>query len=369
MGYVTEITTIVPRLTPAIDGVGDYGLHLAQQMRQDFGLITQFVVADPHWSGASVIEDFSVKQLQKQSSHSLQELLPKQSNSCSIVLLHYVGYGYAKRGCPIWLVRGLESWSRGGKNRYLVTMFHELYAFGSIWTSQYWTSSLQKKLAARLVILSDRCLTSNQEYAGIIQKFSLGKHPENPILPIFSNVGEPENPPPLEERQRRLVVFGSRGSRERVYQRSRIVVLERICRELEITEIWDIGPAIDLQIESINGIPIICQGILTASQVSSVLANSTVGFFDYYLECLAKSGIFAAYCAHRLIPVGVWYEARDVDGLQVDHHYWLGDKYAQKMNLSAGQTIADNAYSWYKNHRLIVHAQTFITHLHRYLNR
>jgi hypothetical protein len=214
-------------------------------------------------------------------------------------------------------------------------------------------------------MLSDRCLTSNQEYAGIIEKFSLGKHPQNPVLPIFSNVGEPENPPPLWERQRRLVVFGSCGSRYRVYQQSRMS-LERICRELEITEIYDVGPAIDLQIEPINGIPVTCKGILTASEVSSVLSNSVVGFFDYYLECLAKSGIFAAYCAHRMIPIGVSYTARDVDGLQANHHYWLGDKYQPRMNLLEAQIIADNAYSWYRDHQLIKHSRIFSDCLNSY---
>jgi hypothetical protein len=257
------------------------------------------------------------------------------------------------------LVKGLEDWRQGGDNRYLVTMFHELYAFGSIWTSQFWTSPFQRSLASRLVCLSDRCLTSQQGYAEIIQKLSRGKHQQVPTLAVFSNVGEPKNLTSLTERQRRLVVFGNCGSRSRVYQRS-LSGLARTCRELEITEIVDIGPMLDFTIEPVNGISVTCRGIISAPEISQILSTSMVGFFDYYLECLAKSGIFAAYSAHRLLPVGIWYEAKDMDGLQRNKHYWLGDRYQQQMSLCSGQIIADNAYAWYNQHNLSLQARNLM---------
>jgi hypothetical protein len=362
MNKTNQVTAIVPRLIPAIDGVGDYGLLVAKQIRQDFGLNTQFIVADPNWSGEDFVEGFPVKQLAKQSSQHLKALLPTEATSKTIIFLHYVGYGYAKRGCPVWLVKGLELWYRANNNRCLVTMFHEVYAYGAVWTSQFWTSPFQRNLFARLAHLSDRCLTSRQVYAEIIQKMSSGKHTKIPVLPVFSNVGEPENPTALSERQRRLVVFGNCGSRSRVYQRSRLG-LEKACHELEIKEILDIGPDLNFHITIINGIPITSLGIISAEKISSLLATCIVGFFDYSLEFLEKSGIFAAYCAHRLLPIGTWYEVKSVITLQANQHYWLVDKYPQKMNLAAGQIIADNAHTWYENHKLPVQASTFMHHL------
>jgi hypothetical protein len=54
-----NILQIVPRLPPAIDGVGDYALNLARQLRQDFSIHTHFLVCDPNWNGKTELEGFS----------------------------------------------------------------------------------------------------------------------------------------------------------------------------------------------------------------------------------------------------------------------------------------------------------------------
>ncbi len=362
MKSITKITAIVPRLPPVIDGLGDYGLCLARQLRQDFGLETEFLVGDPTWTIADTIEDFAVNTLEVRSRQALLELLPQESQSGTILLLHYVGYGYARRGCPLWLVEGLERWRQAGGNRYLMTMFHEIYAFGPIWTSQFWTSPLQRNLAVRLARLSDICLTNKQGYAEIISKFSQGKHSHIPTLPVFSNVGEPENLSLLIKRSRSLVVFGGSGPRSRVYQRGRLA-LQRTCYELDIREILDIGSDLGFEIEPVNGISVTSLGVKSATEISSILSTAMVGFFDYPMEFLAKSGIFAAYCAHKLLPVGLWYEGQNVDGLVAGKHYWLGDRHLGKMNLDTAQIVADNAYIWYQTHQLSVHACTFAERL------
>lgn len=360
MNSLARITAIVPRLPPAVDGLGDYSLNLAWQLRQDFGLVTDFIVGDPTWVGGTSVEEFTVKQVKGQSATALLDLLPTELQSSSTVLLHYVGYGYAKRGCPLWLVQGLERWRKAETNRCLITMFHEIYAFGPIWTSQFWTSPLQRNLATRLAFRSDRCFTSKQGYAQILDRLSQGKHEKIPTLPVFSNIGEPENLSPLVERPRRLVVFGGRGPRSRVYQRSRLA-LERTCRELEIEEIFDIGPSLGFEIEPINGTSVTCLGVKMTQEISNLLSSSVAGFFDYPTEFLAKSTIFAAYCAHRVIPVGVFYEGLNVDGLEPGKHYWLGDRHPGNMDLLLGQAIADNALAWYQTHQLSVQSRVFAT--------
>jgi hypothetical protein len=357
MSDLNHITVIVPRLPPSVDGVGDYGLNLAYKMRDNYGAITEFIVGDENWSGNNFLDGFAVQQVTNKSALNLLELLPKKQ-SAPVVLLHYVGYGYARRGCPVWLVTALEKWRKSGNNRRLVTMFHEVYAFGPIWNSQFWTSPLQRNLAARLVRLSDRCLTSKQGYAEIIQKFSQGKHSDIPTLPVFSNVGEPEDLQPLSARPRRLVIFGGAGPRSRVYQQSQLA-LQRTCQDLEIEEILDIGPKLNLDITPVNNIPVTCLGIKSAAEISSILSNSLVGFFNYPLAFLTKSTIFAAYCAHGVLPVGTWYEGGDTDGLVAGKHYWLGDQQEQKMNLAEGQIVADNAYNWYAKHNLSAQARIF----------
>ncbi|HEY9602152.1 MAG TPA: glycosyltransferase family 1 protein [Allocoleopsis sp.] len=365
MNSLSHITAIVPRLPPAVDGLGDYGLNLARQLRQDFGLVTDFIVGDPNWVAGTSVDGFTVRQVERQSAAALVDLLPKESQSSAIVLLHYVGYGYAKRGCPIWLVQGLERWRKAATNRCLVTMFHEIHAFGPIWTSQFWTSPLQKNLVTRLVVRSDRCLTSKQGFAEILDRLSPGKHDKIPTVPVFSTVGEPEHRSPLGERPRRLVVFGGRGPRSRVYERSRLA-LERTCRELEIAEILDIGPPLGFAIEPVNGTPITRLGVKTPEEISRLLSSALVGFFDYHAEFLAKSTIFAAYCAHGVLPVGIFYEGQnDVDGLEAGKHYWLANREQERLNLSLGQVIADRALAWYQTHNIAAQARSYATFLIR----
>ena len=357
----TQITAIVTGLPPAIDGVGDYAWYLARQISQDFDIGTEFVVGNPAWQMTEEVNQFEIQQVSKRSPSELLKLL----QNSSIVLLHYVGYGYAKRGCPIWLVDGLEKWRRDNDKKYLLTMFHEVYAYSpNILSSQFWTSPLQRNLAQRLVQLSDRCLTSKEGYAEIITKLSRGKHPNVLSLPVFSNVGEPkpEQLRPLSQRSKRLVIFGGRGTRSRVYQRS-LFALERTCRELQVEEILDIGPPLDLELPLINQTSVKSLGVKRTQEISQRLSDSIVGFFDYSLEFLAKSTIFAAYCAHRLLPVGVFYSGKETDGLKAGKHYWIGDTHPEPMSLIPGQLVGDNAYRWYQEHQLSTQAQVFVNYL------
>jgi hypothetical protein len=326
---------------------------------------SRFIVGDSSWSRGNEIEEFPAYRLVERSSTALLSDLMNFKPPYA-VLLHYVGYGYARRGAPGWLVKGLELWGERYHDASLVTMFHEIYATGPFWTSSFWMSSLQKRIAARLAQLSDACLTSRQGYAKILHELSRNKHRSIVTLPVFSNIGEPEETPrPLKDRKRRLVVFGSRRSRLRVYEKS-LSSLERVCRALDIKEIFDVGPSIKYSnVSQVGNVPVVRMGQRPAAEVSSILSDSIVGFFDYNHAFLAKSTIFAAYCAHRLILMSAPCQSAPAneDGLKVGKHYWVADASARNLDLSMGQTIADNAYAWYLNHNLSVHTETYFTNV------
>jgi hypothetical protein len=356
------VTTVITGLPPAIDGVGDYALNLALQLRKDFDIETHFVVGNPKWIGATQIEGFTITQVSECSANSLLSLLPSDGFSPTPLLLHYVNYGYAKRGCPVWLVDGLQRWQAARVNRSVVTMFHEVYAFGRPpWTSSFWLSPVQRNLAARLAQLSDRCLTSRQDYAKLLYEFSRGKQTQIPSLPVFSGIGEPEQVLPLRERDRRIVVFGSPSNRLRVYRES-LAELELTCQRLGISEIWDVGSSITLPSSTVNGVPLVEMGQQSAAEISSILSNSLAGFFNYNPEYLAKSTIFAAYCAHGLLPVSHQYINLEVDGIIAGKHFWAAEDKTENITLhSQLQAIADNAHAWYQSHNLSVQAKTFAT--------
>ncbi|MHC5610267.1 MAG: glycosyltransferase family 1 protein [Nostoc sp.] len=369
VNYLTHVTSIVPRLPPEIDGVGDYALNLARQLRKDFNIQTHFIVGNTKWNGAAEIDGFPVSQISMgvagrrcRSPDALLTLL--SSDRTSSILLHYVGYGYAQRGCPVWLVDGLQRWKSLFPKRSLLTMFHEVYASGPPWTSSFWLSPLQKNLAARLAQMSDRCITSKQLYAEIIANISQGKHHQIPFLPVFSNIGEPDKVLPLSERQKRLVVFGGVANRARVYRESQ-AVLEYVCQRLNIQEIWDVGTPTEVNLSSITKVPILEIGQQSAEKVSEILVDSVAAFSDYNPDFLAKSTIFASYCAHLVLPINAKGSASVIDGIEPGKHYWVPNPQGNELeNDGEIQAIADNAYSWYQMHRLSITVKTFAELLH-----
>lgn len=363
------IIQIVPTLPPAIDGLGDYALNLARQLRQEFDQETHFFVGDHNWKGNTGIEGFAVSVMPKRSGAAVLSSLRHVGSSPATLLLHYVGYGYAKRGCPFWLVNGLQRWRTSAENRFLVTMFHELYAFGPPWTSSFWLSPLQKNLAIRLVNLSDRCLTSRQGYAELLYQLSHGKQAQIPTVPVFSNIGEPKQVPSLAERKRCIVVFGSPSNRQRVYRES-WVQLEQTCQQLGIKEIWDIGSPTKLALPSISGVSVVEFGELSAAQISELLLKSFAGFFNYNPDYLAKSTIFAAYCAHGLLPVSASDNALSVDGIEAGKQYWsVVNPTTNLTALEQLQAIANQAHAWYQTHNLSAQAKTFANLLEYPSNR
>ena len=359
MSNLATVISIVPRLPPAIDGVGDYALNLARQLRKDFDIQTHFIVGNPQWQGAAEIEGFPVSQITDSSANTLLTLL-SSNNSSSPILLHYVGYGYAKRGCPTWLVEGLQRWKSLHPKSNLVTMFHELYASGyPPWTSSFWLSSLQKHLLERLVNLSDNHITSKQSYAETLCKVAPAKQAKIISLPVFSNIGEPEYTPELVQRKQRLVIFGHKNGRLQIYKQH-FQALEQLCQLMNIEEVCDIGVSTGVQISAINGIPLVKKGVIEAEEISSILLDSVIGFLNFPPPThLAKSTIFAAYCAHGLIPCMANTSIKTIDDLQAGKHYWSANNTNRQLSLETGQEIANNAYTWYQTHSLPKQSQHF----------
>jgi hypothetical protein len=350
-----RICSIVPRFFPVIDGIGDYALAHARLLREASCMETRFIVADPDWQGPNNVEGFQVTHLARRFTSDLIGVLPKTPDYT--VVLHYGGYGYAKRGCPAWLVAALERWRKETGERSLVTIFHELYATGLPWTSAFWLSPLQKNLTSRLARLSDQSLTSLEANARTLTAMSGHGDGRTHHLPVFSSIGEPQSPPALKDRRRRLVVFGTRGRRIEVYRRS-MSDLNRICAALGIEEVLDIGQPIDGSFLKDLAVRSSVAGLLPSAEVSELLLDSIAGVIDYPAAVLGKSTIFAAYCSHRVIPiVATHVEASPADGLHANSTYWLTDARTEELNLDEGQAVADRALDWYRQHNLSNHAK------------
>lgn len=314
---------VVPHLPPPYEGVGTYATALAGAL----GGESRFLVGDPEWSGSGG------RAVAARTAAALLEGI----GEAGTVLLHYAGYGYQRRGCPAWLVEGLSRW-RGR----LATVFHEVWASGPPWSSSFWLLPAQRRLAARLARRSEALATTLEIYAGLLRPWTDGKAVA--VLPVFSTVGEPAEVPGFAARERRLVVFGGAGVRSRAWGRF-LPELARAARALGVAEVLDVGPVLPVPAE-VAGVPVRKLGVLSNGEVSGLLLGAAAGFLAYPPDFLPKSTIFAAYCAHGVLPVCAWdrHPSRRVP-------YWTGE--------GDPAASADAARGWYSDHSLARQAARF----------
>jgi hypothetical protein len=265
------------------------------------------------------------------------------------VLLHYSNYGYARRGCPSALVRGLERWRANGGPR-LVTFFHELYATGLPWQSSFWLYPWQRRLAARMSRTSDGVLTSLPLYAERLRGWSPGATVT--ALPVFSTLGESAAPLSVAERRPALVVLGSPGLRRRAYQ-STASELAAACAALAVEEIVDVGRG-EVAPPQVGGVSVRRAGFLGAGDAAALLAAARAGFLCYPSAFLGKSTVFAAYCAHGMVPVVGWPRERPAAGEPPCWQPALADA-------PDWQHLASRAHAWYRGHDLATHVDACLS--------
>jgi hypothetical protein len=293
---MTRLIQIVPQLPPAIGGVGGFAAALARALAEDGGLPSFFLVAADSWRAA---DGLAGEAIGERSAANLERRLA--ASGAETVLVHYVSYGYQRRGCPSWLVEAVRRWRAADASRRLVTFFHEVSASGPPWRSSFWLSPVQRRLAARLVRASDGAATSLALYGRMLARWAPGREPL--VAPVFSTVGEPAETPAAGARHpRSMLVFGGPGSRRRAYG-PLLPSLAAACRALAIAEIVDLGPPCGELPARVAGLPVRALGPRPEAEVSAILLRSYAGFLAYPEAFLAKSTVFAAYCAHGLVPV------------------------------------------------------------------
>jgi hypothetical protein len=344
-----KVLQIVPRLPPAITGVGDYAYLLAKELRASHSIETSFLVCDPSWDGGREFEGFVVERLETRTSGELETKL-SANGMPSIVLLHYVGYGYEKRGCPLWLTRGLDSWKRLAARRRLVIMFHELYAFGPPWRSSFWASYLQRRLVAWLATLADYCITNMRRFADwLVNKEVRHKHRLD-ALPVFSTIGEVTVNWQLSARAQRMIIFGGAKWATSLLEQYQDETLA-CCRALGMQEIVTIGSPMGTAPVNLP-IQVTEKGFLSANEIVDLISTSRVGLMDYFPGYLAKSSVYAAYAALGILPILPSHNPSEADGCKAGVTYLIPDQIKSSMSVGALQQVADNAREWYRKHNL-----------------
>ena len=277
-----------------------------------------------------------------------------------MLLLHFSGYGFHKRGVPAWLLDELQTLR--ARFRVFGVVFHELYATGNPpWTSAFWLSNAQRRIARELVSQADFWLT-NRELSGQWLRDQAPRAPHR-VLPVFSNVGEPRVAE--HERDASIVVFGSASVRASSYAWNDGEIF-RFAKRHGL-RIYDIGSALqDAGLaQKLVDEGVVVRGMLPADQVSQALLSARHGVLSYPADFVAKSGIFAAYAAHGMCPVLLWRDYDVHDGLRAGVNYAAGfgalDALGTGDFLAQAARIGRAARQWYEPHRVDAHVDALKT--------
>lgn len=279
-----QILQIVPRLPGAIDGVTDYALNLSEALARDHGLTSVFLTGDELDAGAA--------------------------ETCVGAILHYVSYGYQKRGVPFRLVDLVRALRRNSSARWIVT-FHEIFASGPPWKSAFWLHPWQVRIAHKLIDLADVCFVSNPVVASKVRAHA----PNKPLrmAPVMSNLGAPAQLDFASTCPHRWTICGGTESILRsldsFQQLGTRIPADFAPQHLDVIGGRD-ADEVRAVIETLSRtMTVRYHPQVSATEASALLAECTFAWLDYFGRgkvwpgMILKSGVFAAYSAHGVLPV------------------------------------------------------------------
>jgi hypothetical protein len=344
---LNPLLQIVPKVPGGIDGVGDYALTISKKLREKFGCDTVFAAFG---ASTETAEGFPVMPL---------ELLPEQTiPNLGHVLLHYVNYGFQKRGVPFRLLSVLKS-LRAKHRGKLVTVFHELYASGPPWQSAFWLKPLQIRLAKSVALLSDVCIVSSDNFRRELKQIVPGVPLQ--LHPVSSWLGEPSlSSDQIANRDPHqwLVVGGSVLVQRSLRSLHRLI--SRTPDSIAPRRLFVIGGDKNPITESLIvdlGIESIYRPRITAADASEILRTCSFASFDYFhrpdveTSVVLKSSAFAALCAHAVIPIFPHSGSPiSLDGDQLPGPFFIAQERSEIPDPGSRGKIAVEIYDWYQRH-------------------
>ena len=345
---MSTLLQIVPKVPGGIDGVGDHALTIAKKLRENFGCETLFATFKT--SSGENAAGFEVL--------SLDRLLAQLSRKYDHVLLHYVNYGFQKRGVPFRLLSILHELRRQHRGR-LVTIFHELYASGPPWSSAFWLQPLQIHFAKSVGRLSDACIVSSDNFRRELKRMVPNARVELHSVP--SGIGEPPlSPNQIAERDpHQWAIFGGTALVERSLRAFR-QLLPRIPDSIAPRKLFVLGGddnpvtrslLVDLAVESDY------RPRIAAADASEILKICSFGWFNYFhrpdveTSVILKSSAFASACAHGVIPVFPHRgSAVSLSGDRLPGPFFVEPDRSEIPSVQDRAKIGADIYGWYQRH-------------------
>lgn len=350
-----HVLHIIPKLPRPFDGIADHALLLAARLKQQSNIQSTFLCAE-HDPTATRIGEFPLMTLPSQSANTLKEMLRSLDEVVDLIACHYVGFGYAKKGVPFWLLNGLRQ-SRSRNAPVLLSIFHEFAASGPLWSSSFWTAPAQRNLCVSLASLSDHCVYIST-LGHRLQRRMAAIPGSRTTLAGFSTIGEIQDPLPLGSRRRQAIIFGTAGRRAPLYTRH-LKELRDALRHFQIERIIDIGGPLAHPPAGLD-IPVEFRGNLPADQVSSISACSYLSIIEYPPAVLEKSSIYMAAASHGSLPLV--FSTNPDRGSKVFHqvpHVLSTVGHPLPDDVQA-QEIASAAFHQYRSHSVEAHARIYL---------
>jgi hypothetical protein len=329
-----NVLQIVPKIPGGHDGVGDYALSLARILSADFGITTSFAVAS------------ELDSSRKNHEH---------------VILHYVNYGYQKRGVPFGLLSSLRNLRSNSHGRF-ITILHELYASGPVWRSAFWLQSFQRHIARSIAQISDLCLVSSETM--LHQLRALWPNVCAEVHPVFSNFGEPSllSDQFSKRDPHRWVICGGTALIERSLRSFR-AILNGIPEFFSPRELFVLGgndnPATRSLLADLTNVRVDYRPQIDAGEASQVFSTCSFGWLDYFhrpnvpSDVILKSSAFGAMCAHGVIAVFPYRGSPiAIDGDALPGPYFIDTRFVELPPANDREKVASQIYHWYQQHAL-----------------
>jgi hypothetical protein len=296
-----NVLQLLPRAPGTFDGVGDYALALARGLRDRHGINSVFIAQE----GISQPEIESFRIFPLETSSSVRVVMDR----CDGIILHYVNYGFQRRGVPIALVRFLKSLRQecGGT---LLVIFHELFASGPPWRSEFWLQPLQKKIARDLARLADARIVSSESQRDQLERLSSGLG--TVVQPVTSTWGEPQFGAARERDPHSWIICGGTALVERSL-RSFLEIVDRVPPGFAPHKLRVIGGANNPHVRALLNAPSKLSAEyfpeIRPEAAAPLLSAAAFAWIDYFTtdkvpaDVLLKSSTFLAFCAYGVVTV------------------------------------------------------------------
>lgn len=357
------VLQILPKVPPAVCGVGDYAWGIAQRLEADQGIQTSFLCAGTTWNEPVGETEFPVCRLPDLSVRSLVDFVVSRRHEYSSVILHLSSYGFQKRGVPLWLAAGWQQLSKIEDRPRLLTMFHELAASGPMTTSAFWLQPLQQWVLRRIALASDGLRTNREGYAASLRSIPGMNGRQVVAMPVFSNFGEPKMLPAWTEREPAMFMFGW-GIYTGESLAATIARAADHCRRLGLSRLHVLGGGRLPDVET-PGVELHGHGFMEAADISRLLLSCRVGYSAYNPECFGKSTLMAAFASHGLGVICQGQRPRLEDGLQDGVHLLNETTLERTTDVSKlpWEAMAGALRGWYDEHSQTLNAASYAKQL------